>query len=157
MNNIASGITLRELRAKVIKEMRMEKRLYDKLMKRVLLISDADIYVDGRANMLNQPEFMNNVERMKEIFEAFERKSVIVKFLDRAIETKGVQIFLGSEDEYNEIKGLSLVTATYGKDVCTMGTIAVVGPIRMDYSRIIPIVDYTAKLLSSVLTEKRGD
>lgn len=157
VNNIANGITLRELRARVIKEMRKEKRLYDKLMKKVLLISDADIYVDGRANILSQPEFIKDMERMKEIFEAFEKKSVIVKFLDRTIETKGMQIFIGSEDEYNEIKGLSLVTATYGKDICTMGTIGVAGPIRMDYSRIIPIVDYTAKLLSNVLTEKKGN
>ncbi|HBO83410.1 MAG: heat-inducible transcription repressor HrcA [Deltaproteobacteria bacterium GWC2_42_11] len=162
LNNIAKGVTLQEVRKRVIKEMRSERRLYDKIIKKILQISDAvlkgrkdeEIYVEGRANILNQPDFVKDAEMLKDIFEAFERKSILLKFLDNTIEKKGVHIFIGSESENNEIKGLSLVTSTYGSGVYATGTVGVMGPMRMDYLKIIPIVDYIARLLSEILTEK---
>ncbi|MBI5682748.1 MAG: heat-inducible transcription repressor HrcA [Deltaproteobacteria bacterium] len=164
LNNITAGRTLRELREVVLSEMRREKRLYDKLMKKVLMINDtvvkgdcdADIYMDGRINILNQPEFVKDVERIKEIFKAFEKKGIVVRFLDRAIESNCMQIFIGSDNEYKEINGLGLVTAPYGNDNCRC-TVGIAGPIRMDYSRIIPIVDYTAKLLSKTMKDREGN
>lgn len=162
LNNIAAGRTLHELKDIVFKEMRKKKRLYDKLIKKIFMIndvsvkidSDVEIYIDGRTNILNQPEFVRDVEKIKRIFKAFERKSTIIKLLNKTIVSNSIQIFMGSDNEYTEINGLGVVSAPYGDNNWMSGTIGIVGPIRMDYSRIIPLVNYTAKLLSKTMMHK---
>jgi len=88
---------------------------------------------------------------MTDLFRAFEEKATLVKLLDKLIEPKGVQIAIGSESQVQEMEGCSLVTATYGCAGNVWGALGVIGPRRMNYSRVIPLVDYTAKLLSEVL------
>jgi len=88
---------------------------------------------------------------MKEIFRAFEKKSLLLEILDRSLEADGVQIFIGAESHLLRMEGMSLITSTYmtGKD--TVGVLGVIGPTRMGYGKVIPIVDYTAKLISRLL------
>ena len=158
MNDLLAGLTLYQAREKILEQMRLEKNTYDRLLEQALKlgeralspIDDADIFIEGRTNILNEPEFCN-ISRMTDLFRAFEEKATLVKLLDKLIEPKGVQIAIGSESQVQEMEGCSLVTATYGCAGNVWGALGVIGPRRMNYSRVIPLVDYTAKLLSEVL------
>ncbi|MBI5328736.1 MAG: heat-inducible transcription repressor HrcA [Deltaproteobacteria bacterium] len=165
LNGIARGLTLRKLKAKIVEEMKKEKNLYDQLLSKALKLSkialDKDentdnVYVDGKTNIFDQPEFIEDAEKMKLLFRAFEEKSVLIKILDKAIDAKGVHIFIGSESGFNEINGCSIITAPYGSSGNVFGTLGVIGPTRMNYSRIIPLVNYTAALLSDIMTRREA-
>lgn len=161
LNSMAEGLTMRELRARVVEEMKKEKNLYDELLSKALSlgamaleggdrIKEADLYLEGRVNIFDQPDFKDDFERMKKIFAAFEEKSLLVRILDKSLDESGMHIYLGSESLVKEFEGLSFVTAPYGRNGEILGTLGVIGPVRMNYSRIIPLVDYTAGLLSKV-------
>lgn len=159
LNSIGAGLTVKELRARVVEEMKKVKNLYDELLSNALKLgamalddeSAADgLYVEGRATMFDQPEFRDDFERMKKLFSAFEEKSLLVKILDKSMEENGIHIYIGSESPVKEFEGLSFVTAPYGSNGEILGTLGVIGPVRMNYSKIIPLVDYTAALLSKV-------
>jgi heat-inducible transcriptional repressor len=88
---------------------------------------------------------------MKKLFLAFEQKSTLIDLLDKSQQAAGVQIFIGSESALTQIEGCSLITANYQNLHGTIGTLGVIGPNRMEYSKVIPIVDYTARLISRML------
>ncbi len=158
LNHTLAGLTIQEVKARIISEMAQEKALYHRLLKRALQLSrqaildeeDGEVFIEGATQMLEQPEF-SNLERMKRLFRAFEQKSQLIEILDKSQGAAGVQIFIGSESEYSEIEGCSLVTAAYSSRRGTIGTLGVLGPTRMPYSLVIPIVDYTARLVSKIL------
>ncbi|MFA5515632.1 MAG: heat-inducible transcriptional repressor HrcA [Desulfuromonadales bacterium] len=157
LNQTLSGLTIQEVKTRIVDEMAQEKALYDRLMSQALQFSrqallDEDsgqVFIEGAANMLEQPEF-SNLERMKRLFLAFEQKSQLIELLDKSHKAIGVQIFIGSETEYSEIEGCSLVTAAYSSRLGSIGTLGVIGPTRMPYSLVIPIVDYTARMVSKI-------
>ncbi|HJV67047.1 MAG TPA: heat-inducible transcriptional repressor HrcA [Geomonas sp.] len=157
LNEQLQGLTIAQVRERLLSEMQSEKVRYDSMMARALALSEQTIsdespqlFLEGQANILEQPEFAD-AGRMREIFRAFEKKSLLLDLLDRAMQAQGVQIFIGSESHLLRMEGMSLITSTYmtGKD--TVGVLGVIGPTRMGYGRVIPIVDYTAKLISRLL------
>ncbi|GFO53022.1 heat-inducible transcription repressor HrcA [Geomonas sp. Red276] len=157
LNDQLQGLTIAQVRERILNEMKSEKVRYDSLMARALTLSEQtissdspELFLEGQANILDQPEF-SDAGRMREIFRAFEKKSLLLDLLDRAMQADGVQIFIGSESHLLKMEGMSLITSTYmtGKD--TVGVLGVIGPTRMGYGRVIPIVDYTAKLISRLL------
>lgn len=161
LNSIAGGLTIRELKARIIREMQVEKNLYDELLAKALSLGakvlqqeggaeECEVFVEGKVNIIDQPEFRDDFERMRNLFAAFEEKSLLVKILDKSIEDGGVHIYLGSEFMVKDFEGLSFVTAPYSREGELLGTLGVIGPVRMNYSRIIPLVDYTAALFSKV-------
>ncbi|MBI5563211.1 MAG: heat-inducible transcription repressor HrcA [Deltaproteobacteria bacterium] len=161
LNSFAGGLTMRELRDRVVDEMKKEKNLYDALMSKALSIcalsmegADKDrataLCVEGKMNVLDQPEFRDDLERMKTLVRAFEEKGLLVKILDKGMDERGLRVYLGSESSIKEFEGLGFVTAPYGRDGETLGTLGVIGPLRMNYGRVIPLVGYTAGLLSAV-------
>lgn len=165
LNDIAKGLTLQRLKKKIIEEMRKEKTLYDKMLAKALKLSKAaldkdknsgDIYVEGKANIFEQPEFTEDAEKMKLLFKAFEEKSVLVKLLDKAMDADGVQVFIGPESGFEEIRECSIVTAPYASDGNALGTLGVVGLTRMNYSRVIPLVNYTAGLVSDIMAGREA-
>lgn len=161
LNSIGAGLTIGELRARILDEMKRDKNLYDALLAKALRLGAealedsgapmSDVVVEGKVKVLEQPEFRSDFERMKTLFSAFEEKSLLVKILDKSLDENGLRIYLGSESAVEEFSGLSFVTAPYGRHGEVVGTLGVVGPVRMDYSKIIPLVDYTSGLLSKVL------
>jgi heat-inducible transcriptional repressor len=161
LNQTLAGLTIQEAKLRIVAEMAQEKALYDRLLQRALLLSrealsgegGEQVYIEGAANILEQPEFAD-LERMKRLFRAFEQKSQLVELLDKSQKADGVQIFIGSETEFHEIEGCSLVTATYSSRGAALGALGVIGPTRMPYSTVIPIVDYTARLVSQFLEEQ---
>jgi heat-inducible transcriptional repressor len=113
-------------------------------------LDEADVFIEGRTNIISEPEF-GNLSRMADLFRAFEEKATMVRLLDKCMEPKGVQIAIGSESRVQEIETCSLVTSTYSYKGKVLGALGVIGPRRMNYSRVIPLVDYTAKLLTEIL------
>jgi heat-inducible transcriptional repressor len=162
LNELAVGHTLPQLRAKVLREMRKEKAHYDRLIRKALLLgaralsegAHGDVFVEGRANILEQPEFLEDVQMLKRILQAFEEKSMIVRLLDRALESDALQVSIGPENEVEEFRDVSVVACGYRQGEQAMGGIGIVGPVRMDYSRLIPLVEHTAWLLNSVFAHK---
>jgi heat-inducible transcriptional repressor len=158
LNQTLSGLSIQEIKDKIVRDMAEEKSTYDLLLRRALELSrDAlceeigeQVFIEGACNILEQSEF-KDMERMKRLFRAFEQKSLLVELLDKSQRAKGVQIFIGSESEYSEIEGCSLITASYSSSRGTIGTLGVIGPSRMNYSQVIPVVDYTARLVSQML------
>src|SRR3990172_3077344 len=162
LNHEFAGMTLREIRHKVEKMMRKEKEEYDNLLKKAIQLSkrtfseqtglEGEIYLGGTVNILDQPEFASNIEKMKAIFTAFEEKSNLIKLLDKCMEEEGVRILIRSESMVEEMQDCSLVTHTYKYGNKTVGTLGIIGPKRMEYPRIIAIVDYTANAVSRLLS-----
>jgi heat-inducible transcriptional repressor len=158
MNDLLTGLTLYQAREKLLDRMKVEKNDYDRLIGQALKlgeraltpIDDTDVFIEGRTNIIKEPEFCN-ISRMTELFRAFEEKATLVKLLDKLMAPQGVQIAIGSESQVQEMEDCSLVTSTYGCAGRVWGALGVIGPRRMNYSRVIPLVDYTAKLLTEVL------
>lgn len=157
LNDLLQGLTIAQVRSRLLEEMQSDKARYDKLLTRALALSaktvneeDAEVFIEGQLNILDQPEFAD-VGKMKEIFRTFEKKSAILQLFDRSIAADGVQIFIGAESRLNDMPGMSMITSTYVTGQNTLGVLGVIGPTRMGYAKVIPIVDYTAKLVSRLL------
>ena len=113
---------------------------------------DKNLYVGGAVNILDQPEF-GDIGTMKAILRTFEEKRQLIELLTaRATGTEGVQVVIGSENPYQEMQETSLVAASYKYGDRVLGVLGVVGPRRMPYAKIVPLVEYTARLVSRRLT-----
>ena len=158
LNEILTDLTLSEVREKIIDEMKKESNMYDRLLSRALKISqkvfgnyrEDDIYIGGKCNIFEFPEFCD-VEKMKTILRTFEEKNILIKLLDKAMETDGIQIFIGTESQSQEMKGCSIVISPYTWKDYALGTLGVIGPTRMNYCDVVPIVNYTAKMVSKIM------
>jgi heat-inducible transcriptional repressor len=109
-----------------------------------------DFVLAGEHNLMDFAE-LSNVETLKQLFDAFSKKQMMIDLLDRSINASGVQIFIGSESGYEIFDDCSIVTSPYKVDHHQIGVLGVIGPTRMEYDKVVPIVDLTAKLLSSAL------
>ena len=160
LNDRFKGLTLQEIRTKLLDQMWEDKESYNRLLQMALEpISESlieaqgeELYLEGAANILEQPEF-SNVEKMKALFRTFEEKYNIMKLLDKCFNSEGVQVFIGSENAFPGTNECSLVITNYKRGNQVLGALGIIGPIRMEYSRVIPLVDYTARLLSQTLAE----
>jgi heat-inducible transcriptional repressor len=107
----------------------------------------------GETNLMGFEE-LADLEKLKGLFEAFSQRRDILHLLDQSLNSHGVQIFIGQESGYKVLDACSIVAAPYVSDDDTMGVLGVIGPTRMAYERVIPIVDITAKLLGRALRSK---
>ena len=112
-----------------------------------------DVIISGERNLLNVDELATNVTTLRKLFDVFERRTSLMQLLDNSQKAEGVQIFIGGESGYSPLDECSMVTSPYKVDRQVVGTLGVIGPTRMAYERVIPIVDITAKLLSNALSK----
>ncbi|HEY3308723.1 MAG TPA: heat-inducible transcriptional repressor HrcA [Desulfuromonadaceae bacterium] len=159
LNELMQGLTISLARQRILEEMKDEKVQFDRLMSQALQISKQavdfeqdEIFVEGQSRIFDQPEFSTG-RRMQDIFRAFEQKGILLQLLSRCMTAEGVQIYIGSETPVSQSAGVSLITSRFITSSNTVGLIGVIGPTRMGYSSVIPIVDYTAKLVSRLLNE----
>jgi heat-inducible transcriptional repressor len=157
LNDMLQGLSIAQIKTRLLEEMQNEKLRYDHLLARAVTLShqtlgdaDSEIFLEGQANIMDLPEF-SDVGRMKEVFRAFEEKNHLVNLLERCLAAEGINIFIGSESRLSTMSGISLITSTYRTGRNSIGVLGVIGPTRMGYSRVIPVVDYTAKLVSRLL------
>lgn len=157
LNGLLQGLTIAQIKSRIVEEMENEKTRYDRLMAKALALSqqtvgdaDSEIFLEGRVNIMDVPEFAD-IGRMKEIFRAFEEKNQLVNLLNRCMDADGINIFIGSESRVSQMSDISLITSTYRTGRNSIGVLGVIGPTRMGYAKVIPIVDYTARLVSRLL------
>ena len=106
----------------------------------------------GHANLLDDVNAASDLERIRSLFEALETKETMLKLLSLADTAEGVQIFIGADNQLFGLAGCSLIVGPYqNQNNNVIGTIGIIGPTRMNYSRIIPMVDYTAKLIGKLI------
>jgi heat-inducible transcriptional repressor len=115
----------------------------------------AELVVRGESNLLEVPE-LGDIAKLRKLFDAFNTKHDLLHLLDQSMRAGGMQIFIGSESGYQALEECSVITAPYQVDGEIVGMLGVVGPTRMPYERVIPIVDITARLLSGALSADRG-
>ena len=110
-----------------------------------------DMVISGERNLLNVSDLSSNMSSLRRLFDLFEQKSGLMQLLDVSSNASGVRIFIGGESQLVPMEEMSVVTAPYEVNGKIVGTLGVIGPTRMAYERVIPIVDITAKLLSNAL------
>jgi len=137
-----------------------DKALCDTLISRAIRIcrealsfESADIFISGLHEVLGLPDF-SDIQRIREISKAIEDKHLIIKLLDMLPTSEGVRVMIGSENPTSEMSRLSVVVSSYGEGNKPMGTIGIIGPTRMDYMKVITIVDTTAKFITRILSER---
>ncbi len=109
--------------------------------------------LSGERNLLDYEDLASDRARLRKLFDLFERKAQLLKLLDDSERADGVKIFIGGDSQLVPLDECSIVTAPYEVDGRVVGTVGVIGPTRMAYERVIPIVDITAKLVSSALSQ----
>jgi heat-inducible transcriptional repressor len=118
-------------------------------------VGDETFIFKGQAHLLDNIQHIDELERMRLLFEELETKRSLMKLLDASIEAEGVQIFMGTDSDLFRMSGCSLVASPYtGQNGRVLGAIGVIGPRHLNYARIVPIVDYTAKMMSRLLRLK---
>jgi heat-inducible transcriptional repressor len=160
INQNYSGQSLEEVRSRLHGELREIRQDMIQLMTAALDASnkafaeEGDQYViSGERNLLSIQDLSHDMKRLKQLFELFERKTSLLQILDHSLRGQGVQIFIGGESGISAPDDVSIVTSPYKVKGEVVGTVGVIGPTRMAYDRVIPIVDVTAKLLSSALSQ----
>ena len=116
-----------------------------------------DVVVAGERNLLTTEDFVSNMSRLRRLFDMFEERSSLLHLLDVSQRAQGVQIYIGGESGLEPLDEMSVVTAPYEVNGRVVGTLGVIGPTRMAYERVIPIVELTSKLLSSALAHQIGE
>ncbi len=159
LNQHFGGLSFDDARVRLGSELRQLRDDMSKLMQiAVEAGSDAmaegneDVVISGERNLLNVQDLSFNMDALRKLFDMFEQKTSLMALLDVSGRASGVQIFIGGESNLVPMDEMSVVTAPYAVNGKIVGTLGVIGPTRMAYERVIPIVDITAKLLSNALS-----
>lgn len=163
LNTFLAGRSIKEVCHILIKEMNNTRKRMDELMRSAITVAGHafaehheernDFVISGETNLMQYSD-MADMETIRSLFEAFHEKQHILRLLQRVNDAEGVQVFIGEESEYRPLDRCSIVAAPYQIAGQSMGVLGVIGPTRMPYDRVIPIVDITAKLLSSALNHE---
>ena len=160
INQHYSGMSFEEVRTRLQGELSALRQDLIKLLTSAVdagnqaVAEGSEHYViSGERNLLGLQDLSQDMQRLRQLFELFERKTSLVQILDISLRGQGVQIFIGGESGFSAPDDVSVVTSPYQVNGEVVGTVGVIGPTRMAYDRVIPIVDVTAKLLSSALSQ----
>jgi heat-inducible transcriptional repressor len=159
LNQNFAGLTFDEVRARLTGELRQLQENIGGLMQtaveagsEAMAEGSEEMVISGERNLLSVSDLSSNMSSLRQLFEMFEQKTGLMQLLDVSSRAGGVQIFIGGESNLVPMDEMSVVTAPYEVNGKIVGTLGVIGPTRMAYERVIPIVDITAKLLSNALS-----
>ncbi len=157
LNTHFTGMSLETLRHSLVDAMKKDKLQLDDLLKSALYVAEnsmskEDYLLDGQHNLLNTDD-AQDLSKVRALFDAFAHKNEILSILDECIESEGIQIFIGEESGHAGLDDHSLVVSSYQGQDNVVGVLGVIGPTRMHYERVIPIVNVTARLLTAALNE----
>lgn len=158
LNQHFAGLGFDEVRMRLQNELRQLRDDMTRLMQAAVeagsdaMESDDDVVISGERNLLSVTDLASNMTSLRKLFDLFEQKTSLMQLLDVSSKATGVQIFIGGESQLVPVDEMSVVTAPYEVNGRIVGTLGVIGPTRMAYERVIPIVDITAKLLSNALS-----
>ena len=161
LNQNYAGLTFEEIRLRIREELKQLTGDMTRLMTAALEAgsqaatdSADEVVISGESNLLDSQDLSSNMTNLRKLFELFDRRTGLLQLLDLSSRAHGVQIFIGGEAGVAPLDECSVVTAPYKVDGQVVGTVGVIGPTRMSYDRVIPIVDITARLLSTMLTQR---
>lgn len=159
LNKSFAGFEMEVVRQRVLQQLNDAREHFDQIMTQALTMADEmvnaseskeDCVIAGQTNLMEFAE-LSGLEQLRKLFDAFTEKREILHLLDQFLDADGVQIFIGEESGYQLLNGCSVVTAPYQVNEEVVGVLGVIGPTRMNYERVIPVVDVTAKILGAVL------
>jgi heat-inducible transcriptional repressor len=159
LNELLAGMTLDEVRERVTRELGEDKNKYDEAVASALRLGhavfvspperSAPVVVTGQANLLDDVQ----PEQIRELLRTLEDKQTLIRLLDRTRHAEGLQVFLGAETAMQALAGSSVVAVSYGPEEQPIGALAVIGPMRMNYGKVMSVVDFTADTVSQLLAE----
>lgn len=165
LNAKLRGKTISEVRSEITQEFESQRAALDELSKTVVEaglatwsedkgdVLERTLIVRGHANLLGNVSARDDLERIRQLFEDLEGKNDLLQLLDKADEARGVQIFIGSESKLFSLSGSSIIAAPYRNSAQkVIGVVGVIGPTRLNYARVIPMVDFTAQVMSKILS-----
>jgi heat-inducible transcriptional repressor len=159
LNTWACGLSLTQIRDRIERELERERAAADTMVRAALLagqqaldpaFDDADVYIEGKARFLEMADF-ESLEKLRPVLLALERKEGWLRLLERSIGASRMLLDIGAESVARGLEECSVITARYGATEAGAGTLGIIGPIRMDYARTIPLVELTAATLSEIL------
>ena len=164
LNELFAGKDLNHVRSTILDELEKMKEQVNQSMQSAIEMAQKafnsednkendDLLFSGQTNLMDVAE-LSDVDQLKKLFETFNQKRDILHLLEQAINADGMQIFIGEESGYDVLDNCSVVTSPYEVDGQILGVLGVIGPTRMHYERVIPIVDITAKMLGVALNSK---
>jgi heat-inducible transcriptional repressor len=164
LNEAFAGCSLPDVRAQLVGQLQETRQHMNQLMLDAIQMAQkvfdtksdqgVEYVIAGETNLMGFAE-LSNIDRLRRLFEAFNEKHDILRLLDSCLRAEGIQIFIGQESGYRILDDISVVTAPYSLDNRVVGVLGIIGPTRMAYERVIPIVDLTAKLLGSALNARK--
>jgi len=164
LNKLFVGMDLAQVRERLLMELNDTRERMDAVMREAISVAgqvlekdkdDDNLVFAGQTNLLEFDE-LANVETLRDLFEAFNEKRQVLRLLDQCLNTEGVQIFIGEESGYDILDECSIVTSTYQVEGRVLGVLGIIGPTRMAYERVIPLVDVTAKMVSAALSHSHA-
>jgi heat-inducible transcriptional repressor len=160
-----SGMSLRAIRGELLRRMSEEKALYDRLLQNAILLcersfsesgdSSPEVFVEGTSNILLRSDFADT-ERMRELFRIFEEKSKLVRLLDECVAqapASPIGVRIGAENGLPGLRGYAVISSSYHDGDQIVGSLGILGPVRMEYARTIGVVNYIARLLEQALND----
>ncbi len=163
LNELCQNLTLNQARRQILARMEEEKNLFDQMVSQALSLSrkalqsdhDQELYIEGTSHILDYPEFAVDVEKIRAVFKAFEEKHQLIALLDQTLVSHGVRIIISPEKQFPEMQ-LSLVASAFSRGRAPVGSLGIIGPMRMDYARVVPIVQYTASMVTDLLNKRHS-
>jgi heat-inducible transcriptional repressor len=159
LNQLLKGMTLDEVRDRVIRELGEDKNRYDEAISAALRLGhamfvvggrSADVLISGQANLIDNEIAQ---DQTRELLRTLEDKEVLIRLLDRTRHAEGLQVFLGAETALSALARSSVIAVSYGPEEQPIGALAVIGPMRMNYGKVMSVVDVTAETVSQLLAE----
>ncbi|MFO7982572.1 MAG: heat-inducible transcriptional repressor HrcA [Desulfuromonadales bacterium] len=161
LNRTLSGLSIADARDRIARDITRERALYDELSRWTLQLSQAaledqfidQVFIEGASQILEQPEFAD-LSRMKKLMRIFDQKNLLLELLEKSQKEDSVHICIPEEKEFPDFPGCSLITARYTNGQGVAGSIGILGPMRMPYSKVVPVVSYMARLISGAMTNE---
>jgi heat-inducible transcriptional repressor len=160
-----TGCTLDVVRRRLIRMTEQERAQHDQMLQKTISLGieavndvapfEHDLYVEGAASILNKPDFADAVS-LRKTFLALQEKEKLVEILETCLSEEGLQILIGSESDFTQMHNFSIVARRYGSTSAPLGMVGIIGPMRMEYARMAPLVDYISRALSRKIEEHEG-
>jgi len=158
-----SGLTLDQIRRRLIRLTEQERALHDQMLQKTIALGieavndvaplEEELIVEGAASILTKPEFAD-AGSMRRTFLALQEKEKLIHILESFLVEDGLQILIGSESDFTQVHNFSIVARRYGSNAAPLGMVGIIGPMRMEYARMAPLVDYLGRALSRKIEEE---
>ncbi|SMP73152.1 heat-inducible transcriptional repressor HrcA [Desulfonatronum lacustre] len=161
LNQLFQGRTLAQVRTKLLQEMDAVQREYQAVSQQALVLAqqvfsggnEREVYVEGTVNFFTHPEFANPA-KLQELLRMLEERTQLLELLDKVAKPDGISIIFGREDDQEGLQEFTLISSPYLGQDDPLGVVGIIGPIRMDYAKVVPLVEFTAQVISQLLRNR---